>query len=296
MKKLLPLFLAASLFGNTYSETLYPNWGQWFKNSQTIFEEKTDQQDLIIFENPQFGRVLSLDGAIQLTTKDEPVYHEMMVHIPLLSHANPTSILVIGGGDGGILRELTRHNTVKSIVLVEIDPSVIEMSTQYLPSVSKGAFSDPRVHVIIGDGAEYVKNTKERYDVIICDSTDPTGPSLVLFTSEFYADCKKALKKDGIFVNQNGVPFMQPEEMLLTYENRKNHFKNVDYYIAPVPTYVGGFMAFGWASDKDYKVGKKTLEKRLATRIKGKMHYYTPAVHESSFNLPQFMLDIINRT
>jgi spermidine synthase len=293
MKKIFPLFfLAASLCANQYNETLYPNWGQWLTNNQTIFEEKTDQQDLIIFENTQFGRVLALDGAVQLTTADEPVYHEMMVHVPLLHHANPLSVLIIGGGDGGILRETVRHETLQRIVLVEIDASVIDLSKKHLPSVSNGAFSDPRVEIVIGDGAEYVKNAKEKFDVIICDSTDPTGPSIVLFTSEFYGHCKQLLNKNGIFVNQNGVPFLQQDEMILTLKNRKDHFKRVGFYVAPVPTYVGGFMAFGWASDKSYKTSQKMLEKRLS-RVKGKMTYYNPAIHLSAFNLPQFMLDII---
>ena len=293
MKKILPLFLlVSSLCANQYTETLHPSWGQWLTNDQTIFEEKTDLQDLIIFENSRFGRVLALDGAVQLTTADEPVYHEMMVHVPLLQHPNPSSVLIIGGGDGGILRETVRHENLERIVLVEIDASVIELSKTHLPSVSNGAFSDPRVEIIIGDGAEYVKNAQEKFDVIICDSTDPTGPSIVLFTSEFYSHCKHLLNKHGIFVNQNGVPFLQQDEMILTLKNRKSHFKRVGFYVAPVPTYVGGFMAFGWASDKSPKISQKVLEKRLA-RIKGKMRYYTPAIHLSAFNLPQFMLDVI---
>jgi Spermidine synthase len=192
--RLAALFLVcgASLFGGVYTETLYSHWGQWLENTQTILEEKTESQDLIIFENPQFGRVFALDGAIQLTTNDEPVYHEMMVHVPLFTHDNPTSVLIIGGGDGGILRETVRHEELKRIVLVEIDASVIELSKKNLPSVSKGAFNDPRVEIIIGDGAEYVKNGTEKFDVILCDSTDPEGPAEVLFTSDFYKNCKNA--------------------------------------------------------------------------------------------------------
>ncbi len=294
MNRFTVLFFAcsASLFGGSYTETLYPRWGQWLENTQTILEEKTESQDLIIFENPQFGRVFALDGAVQLTTADEPVYHEMMVHVPLLTHENPTSVLIIGGGDGGILRETLRHEGLKRIVLVEIDPSVIELSQKHLPSVSKGAFNDPRVEVVIDDGSKFVKNTKEKFDIILCDSTDPTGPAEVLFTSDFYKDCKKCLHKRGIFVNQNGVPFVQKDELILTWKNRSPHFKHVSYYLAPVPTYVGGSMAFGWASDKKYKPSLKKLQKRLS-EIKGKMVYYTPAVHRSAFALPQFILDAL---
>lgn len=295
--KLTALFLVCSsaLFSAQYSETLYPHWGQWVENSKTLFEEKTENQDLIIFENPEFGRVLALDGAVQLTTSDEPIYHEMMVHVPLLSYKNPKSVLIIGGGDGGILRETVRHESLEKIVLVEIDRSVIEMSQKYLPSLSNGAFLDPRVEVVIGDGAEYVKNSKESFDVIICDSTDPSGPSIVLFTSEFYGNCKKCLKKNGIFVNQNGVPFLQKDEMVLTWKNRSGHFKHIGYYTAAVPTYVGGSMVFGWASDKKYNPSPKKLRDRLS-RIKGKMFYYTPEVHKASFALPQYMLDVMEKS
>ncbi|MBS0625956.1 MAG: polyamine aminopropyltransferase [Verrucomicrobia bacterium] len=288
------LLYALPLASSTYSETLYPEWGQWLENKETIYEEKTEHQDLIIFENPRFGRVLSLDGNIQTTTADEPIYHEMMVHVPLLHHANPTSILIIGGGDGGILREVLRHQTVQKAILVEIDGSVIERSQLYLPSLSNGAFSDPRASVVVDDGAKYVKETTEKFDVIICDSTDPVGPGKVLFTPEFYGDCKKLLKKDGIFVNQNGVPFLQKDELSLTLNNRQPHFKHVGFYVAPVPTYVGGFMAFGWASDKSYRTPKKVLQERMA-RVKGKMVYYTPDIHLSAFALPQFMLDEIEK-
>lgn len=286
------LLSLTSLFGNSYRETLYPYWGQWLENTHTILQEKTPSQDLLIFENPQFGRVLALDGVVQLTTADEAIYHEMMVHTPLLAHAAPKSVLIIGGGDGGILRETVRHTGLERILLVEIDSSVISLTKQYFPSLSNGAFDDPRVEIFIGDGAEYVKNSKETFDVILCDSTDPEGPAECLFTSEFYKNCKRLLKKSGIFVNQNGVPFVQSQELSLTWNNRKEHFKHVTYYLASIPTYVGGAMAFGWASDKHYRPSEKQLRTRLA-QLKGKMVYYTPAVHKASFQLPQFMLDIL---
>jgi spermidine synthase len=273
-----------------YTETLYDNWRQTFKVKKKLYEEKTGQQHLIIFRNDTYGKVLALDGVIQTTEGDEFVYHEMMTHPPLLAHGNAKNVLIIGGGDGGILREVLRHKTVEKATLVEIDASVVTFSKKHLPSLSKGAFDDPRARVVIEDGCKFVKDCTEKFDVIICDSTDPIGPGAVLFTSEFYGDCHKLLTKDGIFVNQNGVPFMQIGELSDTYKKRKEHFKDVGFYLGVIPTYVGGFMAFGWATDKhaNREISIEELEKRLK-EVDGEMKYYTPAIHRASFVLPKFV-------
>lgn len=262
---------------------------------ELVYEEKTALQDLVIFDNARFGRVLALDGVIQLTEADEFIYHEMLAHVPILAHGCARHVLIIGGGDGGMLREVLRHSTVERVVLVEIDPSVIELSKTWFPHVSDGAFDDPRLQLIIADGAQFVEETGERFDVIICDSTDPTGPGAVLFTSEFYRNCKRALNPKGIFVNQNGVPFLQGFEITDTYLKRKEHFAVATFYMAPVPTYAGGFMAFGFATDcVDYEeVNSEILQKRLH-EVKGKMRYYTPAIHRGSFALPPFIQEHID--
>jgi spermidine synthase len=272
-----------------FEESLYPAWKQSFEVSRVNYSQKTDLCEISLFENPVFGKVLAIDSIIQLTEADEGVYSEMMAHVPLLSAAAPTSVLIIGGGDGAILREVLRHSAVKRAVLVEIDPKVIELTRQFMPNLSKGAFSDPRTQVVIQDAAEYVKKEGETFDVIICDSTDPVGPGKVLFTSEFYGNCKKRLKKNGIFVNQNGVPFLQKEELALTLENRSPHFKHVGFYTAAIPTYVGGLMAIGWASDRDIRrLSSKKLEKSFHA-LGGEMKYYTPEIHKASFALPKYM-------
>jgi len=276
-----------------FLETLYDSWGQSLGISEEIVRHKSDQQDLILFQNPMFGRVLALDGVIQLTEADEAIYHEMMVHVPLLSHDNPKSVLVIGGGDGGSLREIVKHPQIERIVLVDIDQSVITFSKEYLPKLSDKAFEDPRITIAIADGAKFVAECKDTFDVIICDSTDPIGPGEVLFTSEFYGDCKKLLTKHGIFVNQNGVPFLQQDELTKTLNNRKPHFKNVGFYTATVPTYVGGPMAFGWASDKKYRVAESVLHQRMEKLKTKDFFYYTPAVHKAAFVLPNYMLKVI---
>ncbi len=288
------ILTAASLFSeqSRYSETLYPSWGQTLAMKEAIFREQTECQDLVIFENETFGRVLALDGVIQVTEADEAIYHEMMTHVPIIAHGSVRSVLIIGGGDGGILREVLKHEQIERVVMVEIDPSVIELSKKYLPKISNGAFENPRAKIIIQDASLYVKETKESFDVIICDSTDPFGPGKVLFTSEFYGDCKKLLNEDGIFVNQNGVPFLQRSELNLTLQNRSPHFNHVTFFVAPIPTYVGGFMAFGWASDKKYRHSESLLEERH-TKLKSPLFYYTPSIHRAAFALPRYMLDAI---
>jgi spermidine synthase len=208
----------------------------------------------------------------------------------LIAHGSAENVLIIGGGDGGILREVVRHKNVKKVVMVEIDRAVVDLSKQYLPTLSNGAFDDPRLELVIADGAEFVKNTKERFDVIICDSTDPIGPGEVLFTQEFYGNCKQILKEKGIFVNQNGVPFLQTTEVKDTYQRRKNFFKDTGFYVASIPTYLGGFMALGYATDeKSYrKLSLKELRRRLE-QIEGELKYYNPEIHRASFALPNFV-------
>ncbi len=273
----------------SYQESLYPDWRQTFEITKMIHQEKTDIWDVAIFENPIFGRVLAIDGTIQTTERDEFVYHEMLVHPALIAHGKASSVLIVGGGDGGALREVLRHKDVEKVVLVEIDRGIIDLTKLYMPTLSNGAFEDPRVEVVIQDAAVYLKETDKMFDVIFSDSCDPMGPCSVLFTKEFYGDCKNHLNVGGIFVNQNGAPFLQKEEYASSVENRKAHFQNVTFYVAPIPTYVGGFMAFGWASDALYKPNLATVKKRLQ-KVSGKMKYYTPALQKGAFALPAFML------
>lgn len=296
-------FLIACLLSCTlqarewYSETLYDDWRQTFLVEKKLYEEKTKEQHMVIFENPRYGKVLALDGVIQTTQNDEFVYHEMLTHVPMIAHGHAKNVLIIGGGDGGIMREVLKHKTVEKVTLVEIDESVVTFSKEHLPTLSEGAFDDPRAEVIIQDGCQFVKNSPQKYDVIICDSTDPFGPGAVLFTPEFYGDCHALLTKGGIFVNQNGVPFLQPEELKSTLKNRKLHFQDVGFYLGVIPTYVGGFMAFGWATDQieNRNISLKELENRFQN-IEGELKYYTPAIHQACFVLPKFVEDAIKKT
>lgn len=287
---LLNLIAISCIAGEVYQETLHQDWGQFFRIEKKYFEEKTDIQHLVLFDSPIWGKVLALDGVIQTTENDEFVYHEMLSHVPILAHGNVKSVLVIGGGDGGLIREVLKHQTVEKVALVEIDASVIEFSKKYLPSLSKGSFEDPRLQIVIQDGCEFVRNTDEKYDVILCDSTDPIGPGAVLFTSKFYEDCKKALNPNGIFSCQSGVPTLQKEEFKKTFQNLKDHFQDVGFFLAVVPSYIGGHMALGWATDNKNlkKISLEELELRIK-QINGELQYYTPEIHQASFVLPRFM-------
>ena len=277
-----------------YSETLYDSYAQEFRVDKIYFENKTDHQHLVIFENARFGRVMALDGIIQTTEADEFIYHEMLTHVPLLAHGKVKDVLIIGGGDGGILREVCKHGTVEHITQVEIDDQVVNMCKEYLPNHSDGVYDDPRVKIVIDDGARFVNSTEDQFDVIISDSTDPIGPGEVLFTSDFYGDCKKCLKPGGVLVAQNGVAFMQLDEVTTTNKRLAPHFSDHSFYCAAVPTYIGGIMTFAWATNNDQL--RQTPSNELEQRFKVsniKTRYYNPAIHKASFALPQYIQNSI---
>lgn len=279
----------------TYSETLYDSYGQEFAVDKVHFENKTDHQHLIIFENAKFGRVMALDGIIQTTEADEFIYHEMLTHVPLMAHGNVKRVLIIGGGDGGMLREVCKHRSVEHITQVEIDDQVVEMCKEYLPNHSAGAYDDPRVNIVIDDGINFVRECKDQFDVIISDSTDPIGPGDVLFTSVFYENCKRCLSEGGILVTQNGVAYMQLDEVTTTAKRLQPYFADQSFYCAAVPTYIGGVMTFAWATDNP-ALRQLTVED-IAPRFKAaniKCRYYNPAIHVASFALPQYILDALD--
>ena len=277
-----------------FQETLYDSLAQTFRIDKLYFEQKTGHQHLMIFHNAFLGRVMTLDGIVQTTEKDEFIYHEMMAHVPILAHGNARRVLIIGGGDGAMLREVCRHQTVESVTMVEIDQAVIDMAREYLPRHSAGAFDDPRLNLVIADGMDYVRQSEDRFDVIISDSTDPIGPGEVLFTDDFYAQCKRILNQDGIMVAQNGVPFFQIDEVQTTRRRMSAHFIDQTFYSAAVPTYYGGIMTFAWGSDNS---GARTIDldtlrdRYVAAGIETR--YYTPEIHLASFALPRYILQKI---
>lgn len=276
-----------------FEESLYDAVCQKFRIDKLYFESKTDHQHLMIFHNAQLGRVMTLDGVVQTTEADEFVYHEMMTHVPLLAHGSAERVLIIGGGDGGILREVARH-PVTHITQVEIDRAVVDMAIEYLPKHSAGAYDDPRLNLVIADGMDFIRKTDEQFDVIIVDSTDPIGPGEVLFSNDFYGLAKARLQHGGIIVTQNGVPFFQPDELKTTYSRLRNHFQDFGFYCGAIPTYYGGFMTFGWGTDNvDLRsLSEDELRRRFADANLS-CRYYNAAIHKAAFALPQFMLDTL---
>jgi spermidine synthase len=275
------------------NETLYAAWGQRFRIARELARVRSDFQDIMVFESETHGRVMLLDGVVQITEADEFVYQEMLAHVPLLAHGAARRVLIIGAGDGGVLRRVLQHRGVEKAVMVEIDGEVIRLAREFMPGIAGEAWSDPRAEVIVGDGIDHVRQAPAAsFDAVIVDSTDPIGVGEVLFTDEFYANCARLLTERGLVVNQCGVPFMQAEELRDTSLRRRRAFPDVWAYVAAVPTYVGGFMTLGWAA-KDAslrRVGVEEIRARAqAAGVLGETRYWTPEIHAGAFQLPPYI-------
>ena len=272
------------------TERLHDHYAQSLRVDEMLYDSKTEHQRLKVFQNGTFGRILTLDDVVQTTEGDNFIYHEMLTHVPILAHGAAKRVLIIGGGDGGMAREALRHASVEHVTMVEIDAGVVDFSKEYLPMLSQGAFDDPRLNLVINDGAAFMRETDQKFDVIVVDSTDPIGPGEVLFTNTFYGHAARALTDDGIIVTQNGVPFMQGDELTGTMRAFKTLFADHSCYLATIPTYAGGPMAFGWGSHSKSArtVSLADLEKRFsAAGIE--TDYYTPEVHKAAFALPGYV-------
>ncbi len=281
------------------NETLYSAWGQRFLVKRELARVQSEFQDIMVFESHTHGRVMLLDGVVQITEADEFVYQEMLTHVPLLAHGAAKRVLIIGAGDGGVLRRVLQHANVEQAVMVEIDGEVIRLAKEHLPGIAGDAWNDPRAEVIVGDGIDYVRQAASgSFDVVIVDSTDPIGVGEVLFTDEFYANSARLLSDQGLIVNQCGVPFMQAEELRETSLRRAKAFPDIWAYVAAVPTYVGGFMTLGWAA-KDAAmrgVGVEEIRRRAQSAgILGATQYWTPEIHVGAFNLPAYIAEHLPR-
>ncbi len=275
--------------GDWFSETLYPDFRQVLQIDRIIYQARTGFQDICIFENPRFGRVLTLDGIIQTTEKDEFCYHEMIVHVPMVAHGAAKNVAIIGGGDGGALEEALKH-PVEKVTMVELDDSVVKLCREYLPSICGDAFDDPRTDLQFMDGVKFVRETDQKFDVIIVDSTDPIGPGEVLFTRAFYADCRDCLTQAGVLVTQSGVTFMQDDEARGTYARMDSLFEDAGFFITQVPTYGAGFMTLGWGCRST--APRATPLDEIRRRIDGldlDTRYYSPEAHCASFALPAYI-------
>ncbi|MGB9803826.1 polyamine aminopropyltransferase [Desulfofundulus sp.] len=273
----------------------------WFTELQTdhmklscrvkkvLCEEKTPFQHLAVYDTFQFGRLLALDDVIQTTVTDEFVYHEMIAHVGLNTHPNPRRVLVVGGGDGGSIREILKHSSVQQATLVEIDERVIAAAREYLPEISC-ALDDPRVRIIVDDGIKHVKENRNTYDMIIVDSTDPVGPAEGLFGKAFYQDVYDALTEDGLFVAQTESPFFNREIISRVFKDIRSIFPVTRLYLACVPTYPGGLWSFTMGSKKYDPCQVNVLElPDLKTR------YYSPGIHRAAFELPPFVAELVEQ-
>ncbi|MCL6558962.1 MAG: polyamine aminopropyltransferase [Firmicutes bacterium] len=254
---------------------------------KTLHTEETPFQKLAVVETAQFGRMLLLDNVIQTTVADEFVYHEMITHVALNTHAKPQSVLVIGGGDGGAVREIVKHESLEKVVHCEIDGAVIEASRKYLPEISC-ALDHPKVRIIVDDGIKHVRENKNAYDVIMVDSTDPVGPAEGLFSAGFYKDIFESLKDDGIFVAQTESPFFNRDLIPRIFKDVSGIFPITRLFLANIPTYPGSLWTFTMGSKKF-----DPLDVRPERIPQMNTRYYSPEIHRTCFVLPPFVKELV---
>ena len=276
-------------------ETLFDELGfrMTYEVKRILYELETEHQHLVLFEHPFFGKMLMLDGATQVSTADEFVYHEMMSHVPILAHGHAEEVLIVGGGDCGVAEEVLKHKSVKRLTQVEIDASVVEFAKRHFPEFTRPVFADKRFDLVIADGMKYVAKTDRRFDVVIVDSTDPQGPGKVLFSQKFYAACRRCMTKGAVMVTQRGVPIFQADELTEAVAHFRALFGDGYCYVAAIPTYVGGHLAMGWATDnaKLRHASVKTIARRYDRAGRFPTRYWTPEVHVAAFALPRFIAD-----
>ncbi|EES48526.1 polyamine aminopropyltransferase [Clostridium botulinum] len=258
-----------------------------------LYTEQSKFQRIDILESKEFGRFFTLDGLMMVTEKDEFIYHDMIVHVPMATNPNIKKVLVIGAGDGGTIRELTRYKTIEKIDMVEIDESVVEVCKKYLPKTAC-KLEEERVNIVYEDGLKFVRNKENEYDLIIVDSTDPFGPGEGLFTKEFYGNCYKALSEDGILVNQHESPYYEyyAKSMKDAHEKIQGLFKINKVYQAHIPTYPSGHWLFGFASKKYDPIKDLNAEAWNSLGIQTK--YYNTDLHVGCFALPTYVIDMLN--
>ena len=262
------------------------------KVKKQLYSGKSYYQDIDVFDTYEFGRVLVLDGFIMLTEKDEYIYHEMVTAVPMAVNPDIKNVLVIGAGDGGTIRELTRYDGIENIDMVEIDKQVVEVCKEYLPQTAC-KFDDPRVNLFFEDGLKYVRRKNDEYDLIIVDSTDPFGPGEGLFTKEFYGSCYNALKDDGIMVNQHESAFYDEDAAAMQRSHKRivESFPISKVYQAHIPTYPSGHWLFGFASKKYHPTNDYNGTKWNMLGLQTK--YYNPRLHVGAFALPNYVEELL---
>lgn len=265
-------------------------FGQSYKVKKTLFSDKSEYQTVDIIETETYGKMLVLDGLIMTSEKDEFFYHEMISHIPMLNHPNPKSVLVIGGGDGGTVREVLKHKTVENVVLCEIDGMVIDASKEYLPTIA-GELDNPKVDIQVRDGVEFIKEQKGKFDIILIDSTDPMGPGVGLFTEEFYNNVNAALKEGGIMAAQSESPVSDKAEIKALYPLLKKAFPIVEMYTSLIPTYPGGYWSWSFCSNTVKPLS--FIDEERAKEIEKQAKLYNIEYHKRVFALPNFVKNLL---
>lgn len=273
-----------------FTEDWTPNIRFSIKIKNHLYSEKTPFQQMEFYDSEELGKFFTLDGIMMANEKDEFIYHEMIIHTPMSVNPGIQDVLVIGGGDGGSVRELVKYPTIKSIELVEIDERVVKCCELYFPVTTTG-LRDSRVKMLFEDGLAYVKNCKKTYDLIIVDSTDPVGPGEGLFTTEFYQNCYRVLSADGILINQHESPYFEKEskEMVRAHQKLKSLFPISMVYQAFIPTYPSGHWLFGFASKKYHPI--QDFKEAQINKIGSKTRYYNTEIHTASFALPNYVKD-----
>lgn len=263
-----------------------------YRVDAVLHDERSAFQRVRVIENLDFGRMLILDDAVQTTERDEFIYHELLAHVPLCTHPAPRRVLIIGGGDGGLLRETLRH-PIEHATMVEIDRAVIDATLRWIPSIPANCYDDPRARLLVDDGIRFVRESAERFDVAMVDSTDPKGPSLGLFSSEFYGQMAGLLGKDGVLAVQSGSPLYQQDLIAMVRRHMAPHFRWVGTYLGAVPTYPGVFWTFTVGSQ-----GRDPVEVNPEELVGRMRHiptrYYIPAAHRSLFVPPPFLQDAMS--
>ena len=257
-----------------------------------LYTGQSEFQRIDVFESPEFGRFLTLDGYMMLTERDEFIYHEMIVHVPMAVHPAAKNVLVIGAGDGGVIRELCRYPEIEQIDMVEIDPLVVAVCREYLPQTAC-SLGDERVRIFYEDGLKFVRSKSNQYDLIIVDSTDPFGPGEGLFTKEFYGNCYKALNEDGVMVNQHESPFYADDAIACQRAHKRivESFPISRVYQAHIPTYPSGHWLFGFASKKYHPLKDLKADQWKAREMKTR--YYTAELHRGAFMLPAYVEEML---
>lgn len=274
-----------------YKEITPAGFGIAIKIKEVLFSDQSEFQKVEILDSDSaLGKILTLDDLMMTTEGDEYFYHEMISHIPMMSHKSPKSVLVIGGGDGGTVREVLKHDTVEKVVLCEIDGMVIDVCKKYLPTIA-GELDNPKVEVLVEDAIEYIKSKENEFDIILIDSTDPMGPGEGLFTEEFYTNVKKALKKGGIVAAQSESPVVNKEEIKKMYTLLKKVFPITSTFTSPIPTYPGGYWAWAFCSVEVEPLSY--IDERRAEEITKTCKIYNKEYHQARFALPNFLKNLL---